>query len=188
MVDKDEKIIIENINLIYHILKKYNLYKERDEYFDIGVIGLIKGVRTFNHSKNTRLSTYLTKCISSELLHYLRANSALKRGKGIHTISIYTPVKTSGFDNNAEIPLIETIEGDTNILQEIEHKDQLERIYNVISKLDEEEKFMICSSFGVFGYPKLSQEEIAIELGYSQPYISRATKRIISSIKDNVQY
>lgn len=188
MVDKEEKIIIENINLIYHILKKYKLYKERDEYFDIGVIGLIKGVRTFNPDKNTKLSTYLAKCISSEILHYLRDNNALKRGKGIHTISIYTPVKASGLEDNAEIPLIETIEGDADVLQEVEEKDRLDSIYNAISKLDVEERYIICSSFGVFGHTKLSQEGIAEVLGRSQPYVSRVIKKVINFIKEDVQY
>lgn len=33
---KDE-LILNNINLIYYILKKLNLYDKRDEYFEIGL-------------------------------------------------------------------------------------------------------------------------------------------------------
>lgn len=33
-----EKLILDNIGLIYMVLKKYNLYKYADEYFDVGMI------------------------------------------------------------------------------------------------------------------------------------------------------
>ena len=40
MTDEQEKLVLNNENLIYHILKKYNL--SVDEYYDVGVIGLCK--------------------------------------------------------------------------------------------------------------------------------------------------
>ena len=37
-----DDLILDNVSLIYYVLKKMNLYKNADEYYDIGMIGLIK--------------------------------------------------------------------------------------------------------------------------------------------------
>ena len=54
-----EKLILDNINLIYMVLKKYNLYNQLDEYYDIGMIGLVKGANTYSGDKGYKTSTYL---------------------------------------------------------------------------------------------------------------------------------
>ena len=38
----EEQVILDNINLVYLVLKQMNLYKEYEEWFDVGVIGLKK--------------------------------------------------------------------------------------------------------------------------------------------------
>ena len=52
-----EKLILDNINLIYMVLKRYNLYNQLDEYYDIGMIGLVKGANTFSEDKGYKVST-----------------------------------------------------------------------------------------------------------------------------------
>ena len=65
-----EKLILDNINLIYMVLKRYNLYNQLDEYYDIGMIGLVKGANSFSEDKGYKVSTYLTSCITYEILNY----------------------------------------------------------------------------------------------------------------------
>ena len=55
-----------------------------DDLISIGTIGLIKGIDTFDETKNIRLATYAARCIDNELLMMLRAE---KRAKDV---SIYT--------------------------------------------------------------------------------------------------
>ena len=186
MLENEEKIVLDNIKLVYHILKKYNLYKDKDEYFDIGIIGLIKGVKTFNPQKNTQLSTYLCKCISSEILHCIRDKNAIKRGRDIKVISIHTPINKMNSSEDEELFLIDVIKNNVDVHKEIEQKDNLEKIYKVISKLSDEDKTIICSAFGILGYPKLSQEKTAQNLHKSQAYISKRLERIIQNIKQDI--
>ena len=43
----------DNIKLIYFVLKQLNMYNKDgiEEYFDLGMIGLVKGTRTYKKKK-----------------------------------------------------------------------------------------------------------------------------------------
>ena len=79
-----EKMILENEKLIYLILNKYQLNKE--DYFDLGIIALIKGLKTYDPTKGFKLSTYLCKCIQNEIFRTLRKKRPI-------TISLETEVE-----------------------------------------------------------------------------------------------
>ena len=63
-------ILIErNLRLVAHIMKKY--YAQTDDQEDlisIGTVGLIKGITTFDPTKNVRLATYASRCIENATL------------------------------------------------------------------------------------------------------------------------
>ena len=82
----------DNINLIYFVLKQLNIYNKDgiDEYFDVGMLGLVKGLKTYSESKGV-ISTYLVKCIRNEIVMELRNQKANKRNNGVKPISINTP-------------------------------------------------------------------------------------------------
>ena len=76
------KLIEHNLRLVAHIVKKYDNSKEdSDDLISIGTIGLIKGIDSFSGSKNTKLNTYVARCIENEILMYFRNNK--KRSKDI---------------------------------------------------------------------------------------------------------
>ena len=62
-------ILIErNLRLVAHIIKKYYATsKDQDDLISIGIIGLIKGVSTFDHTKGARLATYAARCIENAI-------------------------------------------------------------------------------------------------------------------------
>lgn len=69
--DEDARnILIErNLRLVAHISKKYaQTNVEQDDLISIGTIGLIKGINSFDSSKNIRLATYAAKCIEKTIL------------------------------------------------------------------------------------------------------------------------
>ncbi len=71
-----EKLIVHNLRLVAHIAKKYYASgKEQDDLISIGTIGLIKGINTFDNSKNIKLATYASRCIANEILMSLRGNN-----------------------------------------------------------------------------------------------------------------
>lgn len=73
--EEARNILIEkNLRLVAHICKKYTSTKvEQDDLISIGTIGLIKGINSFEPSKNVKLSTYVSRCIDNVTLTYWKA-------------------------------------------------------------------------------------------------------------------
>ena len=44
-------LVLDNTNLIYYVLQKMNLYNQREYYYDIGMMGLVKAASTFDPNK-----------------------------------------------------------------------------------------------------------------------------------------
>ena len=74
--DKDarEKLIVHNMRLISHLIytKFKNLDCADDELFSVGLVGLIKGVDTYNTDKGSKIATYLLTCISNEICLFIK--------------------------------------------------------------------------------------------------------------------
>ena len=51
--------------------------------------------------------------------------------------------------------------------------------------LSKREFVIMCYSFGLEGYPLLTQREIALKLGISRSYISRLETKAVGIIKEN---
>lgn len=164
-----EKLILDNINLIYMVLKRYNLYNQLDEYYDIGMIGLVKGANTFSEDKGYKVSTYLTSCITYEILNYKRKQSTQKRGNGKQDISLYTQLN----DKNKELYLLDVIPS----------KENIELIYKKILDLNERDKFIICSTYGLLSHKELNQNQIAERTNITQCQVSRIIKKFIKECK-----
>ena len=73
--EEARNILIErNLRLVAHVCKKYASCKvDQDDLISIGTIGLIKGINSFEVSKNVKLSTYVSRCIDNEILMHLRS-------------------------------------------------------------------------------------------------------------------
>lgn len=177
----EEKLILDNINLIYFVLKKYNLYHLREEYYDIGMIGLVKGAKSFKENKKIKPSTYLIKCITTEILTHYRKQQAQKRNGEKKDISIYTSINKPS--DNKELTLIDFIPSKENIEEDLIHREQLNNIYQYISNLKEKEKFIICSKFGILGYERLTQIEIAERIKLSQPQVCRIINKELDKLR-----
>ena len=177
----EDKLITDNINLIYYVLKKYHLYSELDEYFDIGMIGLVKGAKTFDESKGYKPSTYLSRCIEHEIFRYIRVQNLPKRNNGQKNISIYDPICID--ENGNEKIIIDTIPSDEDIEKDITKQEQREFLYKEILKLKERDKFIICSKYGLLGYEELTQEELAEATGISQTQVCRIIKKFKEEVR-----
>lgn len=67
--DEARNILIErNLRLVAHVSKKYTTTNiDQDDLISIGTIGLIKGINSFDVSKNIRLATYVARCIENAI-------------------------------------------------------------------------------------------------------------------------
>lgn len=104
-----DKIFNANVKLVFSISKKYQS-PEIDEIEQHGFIGLINAIENYDPDKNTRFSTYATKCITNEI------QRGLKQVSNIVTVPIAAQTKDGytkpSFLNMEEVELQPEIESD----------------------------------------------------------------------------
>ncbi len=66
--DAREKLILHNMRLVAHVVKKYAQSEgDAEDLISIGTIGLIKAVDSFDAKRASRLGTYAAKCIDNAI-------------------------------------------------------------------------------------------------------------------------
>lgn len=74
--------------LIYLVLNQMKLRDKEEEYYDVGLVGLAKGIKTFDESKGFQKSTYYVKCIKNEICKELYLERLKKREGRKYEISL----------------------------------------------------------------------------------------------------
>lgn len=95
----------ENNGLIWKTIKDMHLYAtkdmELDDYYQIGSMGLLRAIDTYDVNKGTQFSTYAVKCIKNEIGQYFQSQERDKRKMNSLTTSYN--VETNVGDNKVEI-------------------------------------------------------------------------------------
>ena len=186
LADDPEKardlLIVHNLRLVVYISKKFeSTGVGLEDLISIGTIGLIKAVKTFCPDKKIKLATYASRCIENEILMYLRKTTQYK-----NEISIDEPLNID-WDGN-ELLLSDILGTDDDIVNRgIENETDKELLLREIDKLPERERQIMVMRFGLNGKKDLTQKQVADRLGISQSYISRIEKRVLRSIKENLE-
>ena len=178
-----KNVLIEhNLRLVVFLAKKYeNTGYEIEDLVSIGTIGLIKGISTYKIDKNIKLATYASRCISNEILMFLRKNKKRKK-----EISLEDSLN---YDNEGnELHLEDVLGTDTDLVSE-EYERQVERnfITKEINKLNSREKQIMVLRYGLNNTESYTQKEVAEILGISQSYISRIEKKVIKNIRNLIK-
>ena len=173
---EQEKLILDNINLIYLCIKRMGIYKYLDDYFDIGIVGLVKGARSYDKTKNIKPSTYLYRCIYNEFALYFRKHYEDKNKEISLNKKIYS-------NSEGELTLEDTLESRTNIEEDLIHKETIKELYNALSKLSLEEQKIIIYTYELFNCDKLNQNQLSNVIGKSQAQISRIKNNAIDKLK-----
>ena len=101
-----QKLINGNLRLVLSIIKRFDYKNESiDDLFQVGCIGLIKGIDNFDTTLNVLPSTYLVPMIIGEIRRYLRDNSNLRISRSIKDLAYkILKVKEEYFmDNGKEL-------------------------------------------------------------------------------------
>ena len=164
-IEAREKLAINNIGLVKFLVYKrfYNTKYDKEDLISIGIIGLINAIDTFDISKGFEFSTYVSRCITNEILMFIRKNE-----------------KNS---NNCSLDEVELIlKNDNDITYNYEQNEIYRIINTLVDKLDGKDKIIIKLYFG-FDNNSYTQEEIATKLKVSQAYVSRLLNKALRYLK-----
>ena len=129
------KLIEHNLRLVVFISKKYETTLETlEDLVSIGTIGLIKGINTYKIDKNIRLATYASRCISNEILMYLRKNK-----KRVSDISFEEALSYDAEGNELHLEDIISDNDDTTY-KEYEKKTDIELLKGYLDHLNDRDK------------------------------------------------
>ena len=182
--EEARNILIErNLRLVAHVSKKYATTNiDQDDLISIGTIGLIKGINSFDSSKNIKLATYVARCIENEILMFLRSSKKTKS-----EVYLNEPIGKDKDDN--EVTLMEVLETeDKSIEDEIDLKMKVKKLYEKMKVvLKDREKTILELRFGLGGKKPKTQNEIASMLGISRSYVSRIETKAICKLNTEFQ-
>ena len=174
------KIIEGNLRLVEMVIQtkiptlSNILYMEEDDLFEIGCIGLIKAVDSYDLKKGKAFSGYAVICIRNEILMYYRKTKKLSLVDSLNE-------EVSEEDERSKVELLKSNE--ESIEDQYIQKETSAEMLEHLSCLTEIEKKAVKLYYG-FGERRFTDREIAQELGYSQSYISRILKKARHKLKD----
>jgi len=199
--------ILNYEGLIYSIISKYPKRYDRDDLYQVGMLGLIDAYKHYDKSYDTKFSTFAYYYIVGEVNKYIRESSSLKVSKNlielnkkiIKTKEVMTQ-KLGREPSNLEIALF--LEVDESLVNEAiisnEEVTSMEEIYNIgrydntsvdvldlkneLDKLNEDEKKLILSRY----YNDMTQSETSDLLGISQVQVSRNENKILQKLRSNL--
>ena len=177
--EQAKNILIEhNLRLVVFLAKKYESSGyDIEDLVSIGSIGLIKGINTYKISKNIKLATYASRCISNEILMFIRKNKRQKTEVSLE--------ESLNFDAEGnELHLEDVLGTDDDIVPKtFENALNKEFLNKEINNLNSRDKEIMTLRYGLYNTKEYTQKEVAKMLGISQSYISRIEKKVINNIQ-----
>ena len=181
--DARDELIMSHLNLVRFLSAKFkNRGEPLDDLVQVGTIGLIKAINTFDVDKNIKLATYASRCIENEILMYLRRNNKTKL-----EVSIDEPLNVD-WDGN-ELLLSDILGTDEDIIyRDLEDETERKLLNAAIDRLNPREQKIVKLRFGLGREQEdeMTQKEVADLLGISQSYISRLEKKIMKRLKKEI--
>lgn len=174
-----EELILHNMRLVAHVVKKYQSAEEdTEDLISIGTIGLLKAVSTFDFNYGNRFATYAIRCIENELLMHFRRAKKTKL-----EVSLFEPIGTD--KEGKQMSLCEVLLVDeVDIPKQMETNRDIELLREQLDRvLTKREAAIIRRHYGLFGEKEQTQREIAGELGISRSYVSRIEKRALEKLR-----
>ena len=174
-----EKLILHNLRLVSHIVRKYySTAKCQEDLVSIGTLGLIKAVDSFKRSGGARFATYASKCIQNEILMHFRSQRKLSL-----EVSLNDVIDVDR-DGNL-LTYLDVVSSDESLENDVSKRILSDKALKVIyHTLTPRERRIIVLRFGLSGKKPMTQKGIADALGISRSYVSRIEKSAIEKVKN----
>ena len=205
------QLIIENEKLIYSIASKFSRYKDKEDLFQVGCVGMIEAYKNYRKNGNTKFTTYAYPYIFGQIYKYVNEDNSVKLNRNLITVKVkiekavsYLEQKLMHRPTTKEIS--EYLEIDEEIICQIlnyknpysldeVYKDELsmyevlaekETDYNTLIALKEEIEKLEEPERTIMierYYNDQTQTELSRKLGLSQVDISRKETKVLKKLK-----
>lgn len=213
--DKTEELILQNNNLIYSLVSKFPYFKDKEDLYQTGVIGLIKASKNYNPNLNIKFSTFAYNFIYGEMYNYVISTRNIKINKDIirlgkkikefidkhKQVRGYEPSIKSISDilNIKESKVIEVMEatkqtssiddelGDKYMFENIQTSNRISN--DILIDLKNNLNSLEEDEKEIIKYryiDDLTQGEVAKKLKMNQVKVSRLEKKILNKLKEKM--
>jgi RNA polymerase sporulation-specific sigma factor len=199
--------LLDYEGLIYSIISKYTKRFDRDDLFQVGMIGLIDAYKHYDKSRDVKFSSYAYYYIVGEVNKYIRESNSVKVSRDLIELkkSILKAKEVLSQKLGREATTLELslfLEVDENMIDAaiISTDDvcNIDDVFNIstyddtsaevldlrseISKLDKNEQQIILARY----YEELTQSEVSNRLGISQVQVSRNEAKILQKLRERL--
>ena len=207
--------LLEYENLVYSIISKYGSYFDRDDLYQVGMIGLIDAYKHFDNSLGVKFSSYAYYYIVGEVTKFVRENRSIKVSKDV--IKLNSSIekcrdmmrqRLGREPTDIEISLFLEIDEDkigevNSLMQEAKSLDfcydEDVSLYNSVMRFDNETRDSVLdlkeairnlseekALIDARYYQDMTQSETSKMLGMSQVQVSRREGKILEKLKSKV--
>lgn len=179
-MNSKEEIINDYDKYIKFVLKDMRIGYLYDELYDLGLIGFVKGLNTFDKNKNVKISTYIYECIKNQILVGLA--KLKKYNEKYNPISLDQPI---------------TVEKDLELRDVIPHYENYERniymdeimyvINRRLSFLDDKQQEIFKDIYGLDGHKQLSSKELQKKYKTTKQNLYQIKSKVLNKLKHITQ-
>lgn len=168
-----EQIAKDYDKIVKFVIKDMNLGHKFDEIYDVGIIGFVKGINTYDENKGFTYMTYLYDCIKGEIRKHLQYEKCKKRSGEV--VSLNKEIN--------DIELIDLIPTYEDYDEKLYLDEMLYIINRRLSFLSERDEMIFKHLYGLDGYKQLESNELEKKFKTSKQNIQRIKMRILKILK-----
>ncbi len=208
--------LLDYEGLIHSIINKYTKKFDKDDLFQVGMLGLIEAYKKYKPDFDTKFSTYAYYYILGEVNQYIRNSSTLKISRDLIKLNRsilkareVMQQKMGREPSNLEIALFLDIDLEkvnealnaTDIVSSLDFQDEGLELYNSIKTEDNSMSADVLDLKAAINdldseerniilaryYEELTQSETSKQLGISQVQVSRKEAKVLQKLKVKLQ-
>lgn len=172
---ENQTIINDYKKLIMFVIKDMKLRYRTDELFDVGMVGFVKGINTYDKSMNIAYSTYLYACIKNEILHQLTYEKRKMR-TGYEVVSLNSLV-----GDKAELQ--DFIGYEVNYVEDYCDRESIEVMKFEIESLPYTDQLILNHLFGLNGHKMMSAKQLSKWFGIHEKTIYNKKKKFLRKVE-----
>lgn len=182
LTEAQEELLKENMGLVGNVLSHYirDIRLEYEDAYQLGCMGLVEAIRTYNPSRGIAFSTFATRCIYFSVHRWALYNNRQKNSFGPNTALRSLDYREQKLDNAPEV--YETfIPADYVSMEDrLIQKELVERIKEYIATFPKE------AQYALWSVPILrvrTAEQVGATLGISAKEVRAMIKKYIRLLR-----